>query len=137
MVHPDLGTLQDAAHYAETVADQGIDTSNAMALTKMRNALISLEKVAEEARKEVIEPALDDEIDVGDRVANLQRVRSEQPSVTDTTAALKMLEDAGADPEEVVRVNPKQFVDAVNGSGINPSMVIDYTEYTYYRQDDK
>jgi len=137
MVHPDLGTLQDAANYAETVADQGIDTSNVMALSKMRNALMSLEKVAEEARKEVIEPALDDEIDVGDRVAGLQRVQSEQPRVTDTTDALKMLDDAGANPEEVVRINPKQFVDAVNGSGIDPSVVIDHTEYTYYRQDSK
>lgn len=135
MVHPDLGTLQDAAHYAETVADQGIDTSNAMALTKMRNALMSLETVAEEARKQVIEPALDDEMDVGDRVADLQRIEAEKPTVTDTAAAIEMLEDAGADPAEVVRINPKQFVDAVDGTSVDPSVVIDYTEYTYYRQD--
>lgn len=135
MVHPDLGTLQDAIHYAETVGNQGIDTNNAMALAKMRNALIDLEKVAEEARKQVIEPALDDEIDVGDRVAGLQRVKSEQPSVTDTAAALEMLENAGEDPEDVVRINPKQFVNAIDGSGIDPSVVLDSTEYTYYRQD--
>ncbi|EMA67589.1 hypothetical protein C461_07679 [Halorubrum aidingense JCM 13560] len=135
MVHPDLGTLQDAARYAESVADHGIDTSNAIALTKMRKALMDLENAAEEARKQVIEPALDEEMDVGDCVAGLQRVEAEQPTVTDTATAIEMLEDAGADPAEVVRIYPKQFVDAVDGTSVDPSVVIDYTEYTYYRQD--
>ena len=134
MVRPDLKTLQDAARYAETVADSGIDTSNAKALAKMRNALINLEKVAEEARKQVIEPALDDEMDVGDNVAGVQRVEAERPTVTDNSAALEMLEDADADPAELVRIYPKQFVDAVEGTGTDPSEVIDREEYTFYRR---
>ncbi|QCS44748.1 hypothetical protein [Natrinema versiforme] len=135
MVRPDPGTLQDAARHAEAVADHGIDTSNAKALAKMRNALINLEKVAEEARKQVIEPALDDEMDVGDSVAGIQRWEAERPTVTDNAAALEMLEDAGGDPAEVVRIYPKQFVDAVDGTGFDPSVVIDHEEYTFYRQD--
>ena len=63
MVRPDPGPLQAAIRHAEAMVNRGIDTSNAKALAKMRNALINLEKVAEEARKQVIEPALDDEMD--------------------------------------------------------------------------
>ena len=135
MVHPDPGTLQDAVRHAKAVANHGIDTSNAKALAKMRNELISLEKAAEEARKQVIEPALDDEMDVGDSVAGVQRLEGKQPTVTDNAAALKMLEDAGADPAEVVRIHPKQFIDAVDGTGVDPSMIIDHEEYTFYRRD--
>jgi hypothetical protein len=107
MVRPELRTLLDAARYVETVADRGIDTSNAKALAKMRNALISLEQAAEEARKQVIEPALDDEMDVGDSVAGVQRSEAERPTVADNAAALEMLEDAGTDPAEVMRISPK------------------------------
>jgi DNA-binding SARP family transcriptional activator len=138
MVNPDPGTLQDAARHAEAVADRGVDTSNAKALVKMRNALIRLENVAEEARKQAIEPALDDEMDVGDSVAGVQRLEGEQRKVTDKAAALEMLEDAGANPAEVVRINSKQFVDAVNavdGTGVDPSEIIDREEYTFYRRD--
>lgn len=135
MVRPDPGTLQDAAQYAEAVANRGIDTTNAKALAKMRNALISLENVAEEARKQVIEPALDDQMDVGDSVPGVQRLEGEQPTVTDNATALEMLEDAGVDPTEVVRIHPKQFVDAVDGTGVDPSVVIDSKEYTFYRRD--
>ncbi|WP_132060228.1 hypothetical protein [Halorussus amylolyticus] len=136
MVLPEPGTLQDAARHAEAVADYGIDTSNTRALAKMRNALKRLENVAEEARKQVIEPALDDEMDVGDRVAGVQRLEREQRTVTDNAAALEMLEDAGADPAEVMRIYPKQFVDAVDGTGVDPSVVIDREESTYYRRDE-
>lgn len=136
MVLPDPGTLQDAARHAEAVADRGVDTSHAQALVKMRNALIRLENVAEEARKQVIEPALDDEMDVGDNVAGVQRLEGERPTVTDNAAALEMLEDAGADPAEVVRIHPRQFADAVNGTGVDPSEVIDREEYTFYRRDE-
>lgn len=135
MVHPDPGTLQDAVRHAEAVAERGIDTSNAKALAKMRTALISLENAAEEARKQVIEPALDDEMDIGERVAGVQRWEGEQPTVTDNAAALEILEEAGVDPAEVVRINPKQFVNAVDGTGVDPSVVIDREEYTYYRRD--
>lgn len=135
MVRPDPGTLQDAARYAEAVADRGIDTTNAKALAKMRNALISLENMAEEARKQVIEPALDDQMDVGDSVADVQRLEGEQPTVTDNATALEMLEEAGADPAEVVRIYPKQFIDAVDETGVDPSAVIDREEYTFYRRD--
>jgi hypothetical protein len=135
MVRPKLRTLQDAARYAETVADRGIDTHNATALVKMRNALISLENAAEEARKQVIEPALDDEMDVGDSVAGVQRLEAERPTVTDTAAALEMLEDVGAGPAGVVRVSPKQFVDAVDGTGVDLSTIIEHEAYTYYRRD--
>ncbi|WP_324665710.1 hypothetical protein [Haloarcula sediminis] len=135
MVRPDPGTLQDAARYAEAVADRGIDTTNANALAKMRNALISLENMAEEARKQVIEPALDDQMDVGDSVADVQRLEGEQPTVTDNATALEMLEEAGADPAGVVRIYPKQFIDAVDGTGVDPSAVIDREEYTFYRRD--
>lgn len=134
MVRPDLRTLQDAAHYAEAVADRGIDTRNAKALAKMRNALITLEKVAEEARKQVIEPELDNEMDVGDSVAGVQRLEAERPTVTDNSAALEMLEDAGADPEEVVRIAPRQFIDAVDGTSVDTSEVIDKEQYTFYRR---
>jgi len=135
MVLPAPGTLQDAVRHAEAVADRGIDTSNAKALVKMRNALICLENVAEEARKQVIEPAMDDEMNVGDSVAGVQRLEREQPTVTDNAAALEMLEDADVDPAEVVRINPNQFVDAVDGTEIDPSVVINHEEYTYYRRD--
>jgi phospholipase/lecithinase/hemolysin len=135
MVRPDLRTLQDAARYAETVADRGIDTSNVKALAKTRNALISLEKAAEEARKQVIEPALDEEMDVGDSVAGVQRLKAGRPTVADNTTALEMLEAAGADPAEIVRISPKQFIDAVDGTSVDPSVVIDHEEYTFYRRD--
>lgn len=135
MVRPDLGTLQDAAGYIEAVANHGIDTSNVKALVKMRNALIDLEKKAEEARKQVIEPALDDQMDVGDNVDGVQKVGAEQRTVTDNAAALEMLEDAGADPAEVLKIHPKQFVDAVDGTEVDPSAIIDREEYTFYRRD--
>jgi len=125
MVRPDPGPLQAAIRHAEAMVNRGIDTSNAKALAKMRNALINLEKVAEEARKQVIEPALDDEMDVGDSVAGVQKLEGEQPTVTDNAAALEMLEDAGTDPAEVVRVHPNQFIEAVDGSGVDPSIIID------------
>lgn len=136
MVLPDPGTLQDAARHAEAVVDRGVDTSHVQALAKMRNALIRLEKAAKEARKQVIEPALDDEVDVGDSVAGVQRLEGEQPTVTDNTTALKMLEEAGADPTEVLRIYPQQFADAVDGTDIDPSEVIDREKYTYYRKDE-
>jgi len=135
MVHPEFGTLQDAIRYAEAVADQGIDTNNATALAKMRNALINLEDAANEARKDVIEPALDNKMDDGDRVANLRKLRIEKPTVTDTAAAMAMLEDAGADPAEVIRINPRQFIDTLDGTSVDPFVVVDNTEYTQYRQD--
>jgi len=134
MVRPDPGTLQDAVAHAEDVADFGIDTSNAKALIKMRNALISLEKVAEKARKKVIEPALDDEMEVGDSVAGVERVERERRTVTDNAAALEMLEEASADPGEVLKIYPKQFADAVDGAGVDPSVVIDSEVYTFYRR---
>ena len=134
MVLPDPETLQDAARHAEDVANHGVDTSHAKALAKMRNALIRLENIAEEARKQVIEPALDDEINVGESVAGVQRLEGERTTVTDNAAALKMLENAGADPAELVRIYPKQFVDAVEGTGTDPSEVIDREEYTFYRR---
>jgi len=134
MVNPDPGTLQDAARHAEAVANRGIDTTNAKALAKMRNALIRLEKAAEEARKQVVEPALDNEMEVGDSVSGLQRLEGKRPTVTDNVAALKMLDDADADTGEVLRIYPKQFVDAVDGTGVDPSEVTDREEYTYYRR---
>lgn len=135
MVRPDINTLQKTVKYAEDVVDSGIDTSNAKALVKMRNSLIRLENLAKEARKRVIEPALDDEIDVGDRVADLQRLQAERRTVKDTTAALEMLEEAGTDPAGVVNIPVGQFTDAVEGAGIDTSAVIDEEEYTYYRRD--
>jgi len=133
MVRPDPGTLQDAARHAEAVAEHGVDTSHPKALAKMRNALIRLENVAEEARKEAIEPALDDDVDVGDSVAGLRRIKAEQPSVTDNATALEMLEDAGVDPAEVVRISPRQFIDALDGTAVDPSKVIEHQERTYYQ----
>jgi len=56
--------------------------------------------------------------------------------VTDNATALEMLEAAGVDPAEVVRVNPKQFIDTLNRTDVNPSAVIDREEHTYYRQDE-
>ena len=142
MVLPEPGTLQDAARHAEAVADSGIDTSHVQALMKMRNALIRLEKVAEKARKQVVEPALDNEMDVGDSVAGVQRVKRDRITVTDNAAALEMLENAGADPAEVVKIHPRQFVDAVNGSDVDAVNgsdvdaleVIDQEESTFYRR---
>jgi len=134
MVHPDPGTLQDAVRYAEAVTNSGINTSNIKSLAKIRNLLMNLEKAAEEARKEVVEPALDEEMEVGDNVAGIQRLEGKQPTVTDNVAALEMLKKAGADPEEVVRVYPSRLVDAVDGTGIDPSEIIEYEEYTYYRR---
>jgi len=135
MVHPDIKTLQDAARYVDAVVDSGVDTSNVKALMKMRNALIDLENIAEEARNQVIEPKLDEKIDVGDRVAGVHRHSGERPTVTDNTAALEMLENAGVDPAEIVSIHPRQFIDAIDGTGINPSAVIDHEEYTYYRRE--
>lgn len=135
MVRPDPGTLQDAVAHTEDVADFGIDTSNTKALVKMRNALISLEKAAEEARKQVIEPALDDEMDVGDCVAGVERVERERRTVTDNAAALKMLEEVGADPAGVLKIYPKQFADAVDGGSVDPSVVIEREKSTFYRRD--
>lgn len=137
MVHPDPGTLQDAARHAEAITNHGLDTSHPKALVKMRNALIRLENMAETARKQVVEPALDDEMDLGDSVAGLQKMEREHPTVTDNAAALEMLEDAGVDPAEVVRINPKQFFEAVDGTGVNPSKVIDHKVYTFYRRDSR
>lgn len=134
MVRPIPGKLQDAASHAEAVAERGIDTSNVKALAKMRNALIRLENAAEEARKQVIEPALDDEMDIGESQAGVQRLEGERPTVTDNAAALEMLEAAGADPAEVVRIHPKQFVEAVDGTRFDPSVVIDHEKYTFYRR---
>ncbi|MGB9932882.1 hypothetical protein [Haloarcula amylolytica] len=134
MVLPDPETLQDAARHAEDVANHGVDTSHAKALAKMRNALIRLESVAKEARKQVIEPALDDEIDVGDSVAGMQRLERERTTVTDNAAALEMLEKAGTDPAEVVTIHSRQFIDAVDGTGVDPSEVIDREDETFYRR---
>lgn len=134
MVRPDLGKPQDAARYAERVAEEGIDTSNAKALAKMRNALKRLEDAAKEARKDEIEPALDDVLDVGDNVAGAERRKQRQPTITDTAAALDMLEDADVDPAEVMQIFPSQLKDAVDGTGADPSEVIEYEEYTYYRR---
>lgn len=135
MVRPNIGTLQDAVRHAEALADSGVDTNYALALVKTRNELIRLEKAAEEARKQVIEPALDDEMDVGDRVDNVQRLEAERSTVTDNAAALEMLKDANADPAEVVTVHSGQFVDAVEGTGLDPSEVLNREKYTYYRRE--
>ena len=89
-----------------------------------------------EARKQVVEPALDNEMDVGDSVAGVQRLEGERTTVTDKAAALEMLENAGADPADVVRINPRQFINAVDGAGVDSSEVIAREEYTFYRRDD-
>jgi len=136
MVSPDIRTLQDAAEYVEALIDFGVDTDDAKALVKMRNALIRLENKAQEARKQIIEPALDEKIDVGDNVAGVTRTQTERPVVTDNTAALNMLEDAGVDPGEVIQVNPRQFIEAIDEADNNPSAVIDHEEYTYYRREE-
>ncbi|SEO97298.1 hypothetical protein SAMN05216388_102527 [Halorientalis persicus] len=136
MVHPDPGKLQDTANYAEAVIDDGIDTSNVRALAEMRNAFRRLEKKAKKARQEVIEAALDDGVDVGDNVAGVRRVGSEHPKVIDKSTALQMLEDADADPAEAVTVNARQFIDAVDGTNVDPSKVIDYETRTQYRRTD-
>jgi len=135
MVRPNIGTLQDAVRHAEALANSGVNTSHALALVKTRNELIRLEKAAEEARKEVIEPALDEEMDVGDRVDNVQRLEAERSTVTDNAAALEMLKDANVDPAEVVTVHPGQFAEAVEEGGLDPSKVLDSEKYTYYRRD--
>ncbi|AWB28490.1 hypothetical protein [Halococcoides cellulosivorans] len=134
MVLPDPGTLQDAARHAERVAEEGIDTSNAKALAKMRNALKRLEDAAQDARKGEIEPALDEEVDVGDNVGDVVRVTQSRSTVTDTEAALEMLEDADADPGDLMRIYVGRFRDAVNGSDSDPSEVIEDEEYTCYHR---
>ncbi len=48
---------------------------------------------------------------------------------------LVLVEDAGADPAEVVSIHPRQFIDAVDGSGIDSSAVIDYNESAFYRRE--
>jgi len=131
-----MRTLQDAVKYTTAVIESGVETTNAKALVKMRNALKELEDVAEEARKQVIEPALDDQIEVGESVVNVHRVAAERPTVTDTTTAMQMLEDAGVDPAEVITISPRQFIDAVEGTDSNPSVVIEHDEYTYYRRNE-
>jgi len=136
MVSPDIRTLQDAAEYVEALIDFGVDTDDAKALVKMRNALIRLENKAQEARKQIIEPELDEKIDVGANVAGVTRTQTERPVVTDNTAALNMLEDAGTDPGEVIQVNPRQFIEAIDEADNNPSAVIDHEEYTYYRREE-
>jgi len=134
MVRPQLKPLEKAVSYIEDVVESGIDTNNGRVLAKLRNVLKQLEDTAEQARTEVVEPALDEKIAIGDSVADVHRVQQEQPTVADNAAALEMLEDAGADPAEVIRIYPKQFKAAVEGSASNPSEVIEYQECTYYRR---
>lgn len=47
-----------------------------------------------------------------------------------------MLEEAGEDPAEVLKIYPKKFADAVDGSGVDLSMVIEYEKSTFYRRDE-
>ncbi|WP_092664444.1 hypothetical protein [Halorientalis persicus] len=124
MVRPDPEKLERAADHAENITDRGISTTNTRALVEMRNALIRLENVANEAREQVIEPALDDKIEVGDTVEGVQRHGRERPTVTDNATALEMLEDAGVDLAEVVSVEPYSFVDAFDETEVDPSEII-------------
>ena len=97
-------------------------------------ALKTLEKAAEDARKEVFEAELDERTDVGDEIGPVRKQTGHRKFVIDDDAALDAVEEAGGDLREVVSVKPSALVDAAEELGIDPDEHVDRNEYEYFRR---
>lgn len=101
-------------------------------LADMVAALKHLENAAEEARKEVFEPALDDRVDVGQSVGPVQRLSGSSAYVQDAEGAFAAVADAGADPLAVADVKVGALRDVL---GAHADEFVGQSEYSYYRRE--
>lgn len=113
---------------------ESFDTDNATdhRLADYVAALKRLENAAEEARKDVFEPALDDRVDVGQSVGPVQRLSGSSSYVQDAEGAFAAVADAGADPLAVADVKVGALRDVL---GSQADEFVGQSEYSYYRRE--
>lgn len=100
-------------------------------LARWVSTLKLLEDAAEEARKSVFEPELDDRLSEGERVGDLAKRTGRSTWVEDDEAALEAARGAGADLHDVVSVSVSGLRDAL---GPEADEYIGESEYSYFRR---
>lgn len=123
--------IQALANKLNQAEGYDTDTASPETLADYVDALKELESVAEQARKDVFEPALDDHIKVGESVGNLTRHTGTRRYVTDNAKAFDEILEAGLDPREYAKVNVGDLEDALGGRARE---LLGEQEYSYYRR---
>lgn len=88
---------------------------------------------AEDARKDVFEPALAESTEVGEQVGNVRKATGSRRYVTDDAGAFDAVLDAGHDPREVAAVKASALEDVL---GADADEYLGETEYVYFRREE-
>lgn len=94
-------------------------------------ALKWLADAAESARKDVFESELDERVDDGEQVADLQKLSGKNTWVSDDEAAFAAVADAGEDPMQVASVSIGDLRDVL---GPEADEYIGESSYSYFRR---
>lgn len=129
-IHQLAARLKDAEAFGTAEREAGEAEDEVLA--EYIASLKMLENAAEEARKEVFEPALDDRVDVGDSVGPVQRLSGSSSYVHDAEGAFAAVADAGADPLAVADVKVGALRDVL---GSRADEFVGQSEYSYYRRE--
>lgn len=124
----DINRLASALEDAE---DYDAETASAETLAEYVSALKWLADVAESARKDVFEAALDDRVDEGEQVGDLVKYSGSSTWVTDDEAAFAAVAEAGEDPMDVASVSIGDLRDAL---GPAADEFIGESSYSYFRR---
>lgn len=130
----DVTELQAAARTLEQTVEADADVSDADTddLAALVSACKRLEDAAEEARKDVYEPELDDRVSEGEQVGDLHKRSGASSYVTDAEGAFAAVSDAGADPLDVAKVSVGDLRDVLGGDA---DAFVGQSEYSYFVRD--
>lgn len=123
--------LFEIAHKLNYAEDHPVDSHDSIELASYVEALKQIEKAAEEARKQVFEPKLDEYVEPGESIGNLTRRTRTQRYVEDNAEAFDAILDNGLDPREYAKVNVTDLDDAL---GAQARELLGERSYSFYER---
>lgn len=123
--------INGLARKIEQAENEKLESAEDEYLARAVSALKRIENAAEEARKEIYEPELDERVNEGERVLDLTKVRGSSTFVTDDAEAFDAVLDAGHDPREVASVKASKLKEVL---GKDAEEYLGTSEYHYFRR---
>ena len=130
--------LEAVADDLEALAGDDVADADTESLARLRQAVKAVEDSAEDARKDTVESELETRVDVGDSVdvgdgSTLSRVEGHRKYVPNEDGALLALEAAGVDARDVMKVKANKVAKAAEEAGLDVSVLVGESPYTYFR----
>lgn len=130
----DAEKLQAAIGVAQRLTLANYEDIDDETLATLLDILKRLEDAAEDARKNGVEPELDERVAVDESVGPVTRTKRHRKYVKDEDAVLNCLREAGVDPAEAMTVKASKLVDVAEDAGLDVKQFIGRSNYTYYRR---